>query len=38
LSFEPKKLKKEQMASYLREQFETKVETFAGFEKTIRDL
>ena len=38
LTFEPKKLKKKQMVKYLREQFETKAEDFAGFEKTIRAL
>jgi len=38
LSFEPKKLKKKQMVSYLREKFETNKEAFAGFERTIREL
>lgn len=38
LTFEPKKLKKKQMVTYLKEHFGEDVEAFSGFARTITDI
>lgn len=38
LTFEPKKLKKKQMVTYLKENFGEDIEAFSGFARTITDI